>query len=260
MKTNTTKQFKHKVYKQALLEMNTLFDSRGERVKGFAQFFFLIVLVILIVLIWVGAPVKFLLEGIITNALLLIGSFVYPVVFAYFKRWKYAAQMHNEMGGFDTPNLSLDVKKTINEMCRVTIQITNESKYPIKDCFFKIIKIEPPINTYLSNDVFLEWADHFSGKEKIEIGINNGQQIYIANAVVASWIGNEEERNMFVFTTEDPYKEHKYVGSPQKYKVILEFNGTYLWNEFKHLEIVEIEPNIGESLITSNINIRKIEQ
>ena len=203
---------------------------------------------------------KIILGAILGNFLLLLYFYTYPFILAYLNRWKYAARIHDEMGGFDLPNVKVDVNKIENERSWVTVQITNNSRFPIKDCFIKIIKIEPSMITNLTDDVILEWTDHFRGQSKVDIGINDGLQRHIVNAVVASWIGNEQERKVFIFTTEEPYKEHKFIGIPQKYRIILEINGTYLWQEYKQKEIVEIQPVMGASLVESSIDIRKIEK
>ncbi len=265
MDKNITKRFREKVFNRALDDARRLLDTKGERMKLFTQLLLWgIFLALTGMLAYFGLTglveaFKIILGAILGNFLLLLYFYTYPFILAYLNRWKYAAILHNEMGGFDSPNIKVDVNKIVNMRSWVTVQITNNSRFPIKDCFIKIIDIKPPMITNLTDDVILEWADHFRGQSKIDIGINDGLQRHIANSVVASWIGNEQEWKVFIFTTEEPYKEHKFIGVPQKYLITLEINGTYLWKEYKQKEIVEIEPVMGESLVESSINIRRIE-
>lgn len=266
MQKNITKRFKKKAFNLALADANKLFSPKEERVKMLIKVtsgvLFLALLAGLAFASVLGAKEAFnniLITLVIDGAFFGFYQF-FPRLWAFFYRWKYAAKIHNEMGGFDLPNIKVDVNKIVDMRSWVTLQITNNSRFPIKDCFIKIVDIKPAMITNLTEDVILEWADHFRGQSKIDIGINDGLQRHIANSVVASWIGNEQERKVFIFTTEEPYKEHKFVGVLQKYRIVLEIHGNYLWEEFTQKEIVEIEPMIGSSLLESSINIRLVEK
>ncbi len=265
MRKDITNRFKKKIFNHALSDANKVLDSNGERMKMFARIFFVIGIVAFslpIFLFWrrLNGSVYFFISLLLTDIVFLIGSYIYPRIIACFSKWKYAAILHDEMGGFNSPNIKVDVNKFVDMKSWVTVQLTNNSRFPIKDCFIKIVDIEPPLITNLTSDVILEWTEHFIGQHKIEIGIYDGLQRHIANSVVASWIGNEQEREVFIFATEEPYKEHKFSGAPQKYRIVLEIHGNYLWEEFTQEEIVEIEPAMGTSLLESSINIRMIEK
>jgi len=264
MDKNTTKRFKNKVYSLALADANRILDAKGERMKVYTQ---LLLWGLLLALIgglaffgWSGSDEAFtiVLGSLVIDIILLAFFYFYPRVLARFNMWKTAARMHGEMGGFNLPNIKVDVhSSTYDGSSHASIYVTNDSKYPIKDCFFKIVDIKPPMITHISEDVLLEWTAHFTGRQRIEIGINDGMQTHIAVAMIVSWFGEKKD---FIFTTNEVYNEHRYIGIPQRYKITLEFNGVYLWQHFKQNEVIEIEPKFEKLLADSGVEIRKIER
>jgi hypothetical protein len=254
MDKNITKRFKRKIFNRALSDANQSLDSKGERFKTWIR----ILLTIGIVAFSIPAFVwyregstqffNFFISLLGADVFFLIGTFIYPYVIARANMWKYASILHQYMSGLDSPNIQITARKR-NEGSNAWayIHILNESYYPIEDCYVQIKAIEPSILSSVSGDVVLEWENHV-GQKKVKIP-GNGSSV---NAIVVSWLGNEERRKVFDFAT-TTIQEHGCSGQIQNYSLSLEIYGRYLWEEFTSYSTVVIEPNYSDKSINIHI-------
>jgi len=257
MGKNITKRFTDKIFERALADANHLLSPKEDRIKMLIKItsaaLFLALLVGLIVAKVVGAVTAF--NTIIVTIAVDVAFFLmlqyFPRIIASFTMWKYAAKLHESMGGMDAPHLIFDARKRYQGKTSpgwVIFRIENKSKYPLEDCGIRIEKIEPPIFSSVSEDIWLDWSNQ-SGVKKVQI-----KSEHSVEWVVVSWMGSEPRRDVFEFATTVEY-EHGCKGELQKYKVFLEITGVYLWEKYTYHRVVEVEPNHDDK----SVEIRMIE-
>jgi hypothetical protein len=185
---------------------------------------------------------------VIDGAFFLVYQYI-PRLIAYANRWKYAARLHEYMGGLDSPRIDFDTRKryqSYNSPCWVVFRVENHSKYPLEDCGIRIEKIEPPIFSSVSEDVWLE-ITNYAGKQKVSIPSDHSIE-----AIVVSWLGSEPRRDVLEFGTTIE-SEHGSKGQIQTYRVFLEITGVYLWEKRTYHKTVEVKPNHNDKSIEIEI-------